>query len=587
MIKTLSKSIRQYKRESILTPFFVALEVILECAIPLIMATMIDEMTGESMAPIIKYGIILLVLATLSLICGALSGRYAATASCGFAKNLRQDLYYKVQDFAFADIDRFSTASLVTRLTTDVTNVQNAYQMIIRIAVRTPLMLIFSVVMSMTISPRMSVIFLVLIPVLAVVLFGIAIKVMPIFKRIFKKYDAMNNSVQENIAGIRVVKSFVREEYEKEKFEKTSEEVKNDFTRVEKILAWNNPVMMFCIFLAMLLVSFLGAQLIIRSHETLLSTGKLSSLINYGVQILSSLMMLSMVFVMTSIAGESANRITEVLTHDSSLTGKKEGITTVADGSIVFDNVSFRYSKRSKKDALCDIDLTIPSGATIGIIGGTGASKSSLIQLIPRLYDATKGRVLVGGVDVRDYDLESLRDEVAVVLQKNVLFSGTIAENLRWGDPDASDAELQRVCRLACADEFVEQFPKKYDTYIEQGGTNVSGGQKQRLCIARALLKKPKILILDDSTSAVDTKTDASIRQAMREEIPDTTKIIIAQRVSSVEDADQILVMDGGRIVEQGTHQELYDKNGIYREVYDSQTGGKQSKEGGEANAEQ
>ena len=587
MIKTLSKSIRQYKRESILTPFFVALEVILECAIPLIMATMIDEMTGESMAPIIKYGIILLVLATLSLICGALSGRYAATASCGFAKNLRQDLYYKVQDFAFADIDRFSTASLVTRLTTDVTNVQNAYQMIIRIAVRTPLMLIFSVVMSMTISPRMSVIFLVLIPVLAVVLFGIAIKVMPIFKRIFKKYDAMNNSVQENIAGIRVVKSFVREEYEKEKFEKTSEEVKNDFTRVEKILAWNNPVMMFCIFLAMLLVSFLGAQLIIRSHETLLSTGKLSSLINYGVQILSSLMMLSMVFVMTSIAGESANRITEVLTHDSSLTGKKEGITTVADGSIVFDNVSFRYSKRSKKDALCDIDLTIPSGATIGIIGGTGASKSSLIQLIPRLYDATKGRVLVGGVDVRDYDLESLRDEVAVVLQKNVLFSGTIAENLRWGDPDASDAELQRVCRLACADEFVEQFPKKYDTYIEQGGTNVSGGQKQRLCIARALLKKPKILILDDSTSAVDTKTDASIRQAMREEIPDTTKIIIAQRVSSVEDADQILVMDGGRIVEQGTHQELYEKNGIYREVYDSQTGGKQSKKGGEANAEQ
>lgn len=587
MIKTLSKSIRQYKRESILTPLFVALEVILECAIPLIMATMIDEMTGESMAPIIKYGIILLILATLSLICGVLSGRYAATASCGFAKNLRQDLYYKVQDFAFADIDRFSTASLVTRLTTDVTNVQNAYQMIIRIAVRTPLMLIFSVVMSMMISPRMSVIFLVLIPILAVVLFGIAIKVMPIFKRIFKKYDAMNNSVQENIAGIRVVKSFVREEYEKEKFEKTSEEVKNDFTRVEKILAWNNPVMMFCIFLAMLLVSFLGAQLIIRSHETLLSTGKLSSLINYGVQILSSLMMLSMVFVMTSIAGESANRITEVLTHDSSLTGKKEGITTVADGSIVFDNVSFRYSKRSKKDALCDIDLTIPSGATIGIIGGTGASKSSLIQLIPRLYDATKGRVLVGGVDVRDYDLESLRDEVAVVLQKNVLFSGTIAENLRWGDPDASDAELQRVCRLACADEFVEQFPKKYDTYIEQGGTNVSGGQKQRLCIARALLKKPKILILDDSTSAVDTKTDASIRQAMREEIPDTTKIIIAQRVSSVEDADQILVMDGGRIVEQGTHQELYEKNGIYREVYDSQTGGKQSKEGGEANAEQ
>ena len=587
MIKTLSKSIRQYKRESILTPLFVALEVILECAIPLIMATMIDEMTGESMTPIIKYGIILLVLATLSLICGALSGRYAATASCGFAKNLRQDLFYKVQDFAFADIDRFSTASLVTRLTTDVTNVQNAYQMIIRIAVRTPLMLIFSVVMSMTISPRMSLIFLVLIPVLAVVLFGIAIKVMPIFKRIFKKYDAMNNSVQENIAGIRVVKSFVREEYEKEKFEKTSEEVKDDFTRVEKILAWNNPVMMFCIFLAMLLVSFLGAQLIIRSHETLLSTGKLSSLINYGVQILSALMMLSMVFVMTSIAGESANRITEVLTHDSSLTGKKEGITTVADGSIVFDNVSFRYSKRSKKDALCDIDLTIPSGATIGIIGGTGASKSSLIQLIPRLYDATEGRVLVGGVDVRDYNLESLRDEVSVVLQKNVLFSGTIAENLRWGDPDASDAELQRVCRLACADEFVEQFPKKYDTYIEQGGTNVSGGQKQRLCIARALLKKPKILILDDSTSAVDTKTDASIRQAMREEIPDTTKIIIAQRVSSVEDADQILVMDGGRIVEQGTHQELYDKNGIYREVYDSQTGGKQSKEGGEANAEQ
>lgn len=577
MVSQLLKSVRQYKKESLLAPVFVAAEVILECLIPLVMASLIDEMTGESMTPILKYGLALVIMAVLSLIFGVLSGKTAATASCGFAKNLRRDLYFKVQDFSFADIDRFSTSSLVTRLTTDVTNVQNAYQMIIRVAVRTPLMMIFSVVMSMTISTKMSIIFLVMIPVLGIALLSITIGVHPIFKRIFKKYDALNNSVQENVSGIRVVKSFVREEYEKKKFGKTSEDVKKDFIRAEKILALNNPIMMFCIYLAMLLVSFFGAKIIVNSAATELTTGQLSSLINYSVQILSSMMMLSMVFVMTSMATESANRITEVLTHESLLTSPENGETYVADGSVVFDHVSFKYSKSSKKTALSDINISIPSGKTVGIIGGTGSSKTSLIQLISRLYDTSEGRVLVGGKDVREYDLNALRNEVAVVLQKNILFSGTIKENLRWGNKTADDKELIHACKLAQADEFIQQLPDKYDTYIEQGGTNVSGGQKQRLCIARALLKKPKILILDDSTSAVDTKTDAMIRKAFKEEIPNTTKIIIAQRVSSVEDADFILVMDEGRIAEQGTHDQLLKLNGIYREVYDSQTKSKEA----------
>ena len=571
MIKTLAKSVREYKKDSIKTPIYVTVEVVLECLLPLIMASLIDEM-GNGMWPIVKYGSILLVLAGFSLFFGMQAGRTAATASCGFAKNLRQDMFFKIQDFAFGDIDYFSSSSLVTRMTTDVTNVQNAYQMIIRIAVRTPFMIIFSVIMSFRIHARMSLIFLCILPILGIALFTIIFKVFPIFKRIFKKYDALNNSVQENVAGIRVVKSFVREDYEKEKFEKASEEVRQDFTRVEEILALNNPIMMFCIYTAMLLVSFLGARLIINTGGTELTTGQLSSLISYGVQILSSMMMLSMVFVMVSMAAEGCSRIVEVMKHESILTSPENGEKEVKDGSIVFDSVTFQYTPDCEKPALVNIDLKISSGQTIGILGGTGSSKTSLIQLISRLYDVTEGRVLVGGKDVREYDLEALRSQVAVVLQKNVLFSGTIKENLRWGNKEASEEELVHACKLAQADEFITQLPQGYDTYIEQGGTNVSGGQKQRLCIARALLKKPKILILDDSTSAVDTKTDALIRRAFREEIPDTTKIIIAQRVSSIEDADRILVMEDGRIVQSGTHEELLAMEGIYRQVYDSQT---------------
>lgn len=575
MIKTLMKSIREYKRASILTPLYITLEIILECLLPLVMANLIDKMTGTSMTPIIRYGMVLIIMAMLSLLFGYMSGRIGATASCGFAKNLRQDVFFKIQDFSFSDIDKFSTSSLVTRMTTDVTNVQNAYQMIIRVAVRTPLMLVFSVILSLTISVKMSLIFLIMIPIVAAALFSIVFTVSPIFRRIFKKYDAMNNSVQENIQGIRVVKSFVREDYEREQFQKAAVDVCKEFTIAERIIALNNPILMFCISLAIFLVSLIGARTIISSGATELTTGQLSSLINYGVQILSSLMMLSMVFVICSMAKESAYRISEVLNHESTLTSPKNGVTEVKNGSIQFENVSFSYSKESKKPALVNINMDIKSGQTIGIFGGTGSSKTSLIQLISRLYDVTEGKVCVNGVDVRNYDLESLRDQVAVVLQKNVLFSGTIKENLRWGKKDASDEELMRVCKLAQAHEFIQQFPDKYDTYIEQGGTNVSGGQKQRLCIARALLKKPKILILDDSTSAVDTKTDAMIRKALREEIPETTKIIIAQRTSSLEDADQIIVLDGGRITEQGTHEELLAHQGIYYEVYQSQTNGK------------
>lgn len=572
MVKTLLKSVREYKKPTILTPLYISLEVILECILPYLMAQLIDSITGEKMSPILFCGIELLVLAMLSLLCGTLSARAGATAACGFAKNLRQDLYFKVQDFAFTDIDKFSTASLVTRLTTDVANVQNAFGMVLRIAVRTPLMLIFSIIMSLRINAKMSLIFLAIIPFLAVGLFGIMGIVHPIFRRIFKKYDALNASVEENLSGIRVVKSFVREDYEKTKFGRASAEVCREFTKAESFIACNTPIMMTCIYTAIFLVSFLGAKMIINTAGVDLTTGELSSLINYGVQILTSLMMLSMVVIMMTISQESANRICEVLEHESSLKSPENGKTEVKDGSISFNNVSFKYKETSEKFALSDINLEIPSGSTLGIIGGTGSSKSSLIQLISRLYDVNKGSVKVGGVDVREYNLESLRNEVSVVLQKNVLFAGTIKENLRWGNKNASDEELVRVAKLAQADEFVQSFPDKYDTFIEQGGTNVSGGQKQRLCIARALLKKPKVLILDDSTSAVDTKTDALIRKAFREEIPDTTKIIIAQRISSVQDADMIIVLEEGKIAEVGTHDQLVAKNGIYNEIFELQS---------------
>lgn len=576
-VKTLLKSVREFKKPSILTPIYVSLEVILECLIPFIMASLIDEMTGESLSPIIKYGSLLVVLAFASLFCGFMSGKQAAVASCGFAKNLRKDLFFRIQDFSFGDVDRFSSASLVTRLTTDVTNVQNAFQMIIRIAVRTPLMVVFSFIMSFALNARLALVFICILPVLIIALIIILGTCMKTFRIIFRKYDAMNNSVQENVAGIRVVKSFVREDYEKARFGKTSDSVRRDFTHAERILSLNNPIMMLCINISMLSISFLGARLIISSGAAEFTTGELSSLIGYGVQILVSMMMLSMVFVMTSMAAESARRIAEVLECDPSLISGEQGLSEVADGSIRFDNVSFRYSDKAERFSLEGINLDIGSGETIGILGGTGSSKTSLIQLIPRLYDATEGAVYVGGHDVRDYDLTALRDQVAVVLQKNVLFSGTIKENLRWGNENASDEELERVCRLAQADEFVSQLPDKYDTYIERGGTNVSGGQKQRLCIARALLKKPKILILDDSTSAVDTRTDALIRKAMRDEIPDTTKIIIAQRISSVEDADRVIVLDGGKIVESGTPAELMSGDTIFREISDAQNAGKEA----------
>ena len=577
VVKTLLKSVREYKKDSFLAPLFISLEVVLECFIPFVMASLIDNMTGESLSPVLKYGSILIVLAFCSLFCGFMSGKHAATASCGFAKNLRQDLYFRIQEFSFADVDKFSSSSLVTRLTTDVFNVQNAYQMLLRIAVRTPLMVIFSFIMSYSLSPRLSIIFICILPILAIALSIIISVCMKTFRIIFRKYDRLNNSVQENVAGIRVVKSFVREDYEQEKFSRASSSVKRDFTHVEKILALNNPIMSFCVFSSILLISYLGSQLIITTGATEFTTGELSSLINYGVQILVSMMMLSMVFVMTSMAAESARRISEVLNWEPTLVSGDDGASKVEAGSVSFKNVSFRYSEKAERNSLENINLDIRSGETIGILGGTGSSKTTLIQLIPRLYDASEGQVLVGGRDVREYDLQALRDQVAVVLQKNVLFSGTIKENLRWGDENASDEELVRVCRLAQADEFIQQFPDKYDTYIEQGGTNVSGGQKQRLSLARALLKKPKILILDDSTSAVDTKTEALIRRALHSEIPDTTKIIIAQRVSSVEDADRVIIMDGGRIAECGSPAELLAGDTIFKEIYDAQTSGKEA----------
>lgn len=572
MIKTLLGCAREYKKTSILTPILVSGEVVVECIIPFYIAKLINRIeNGADMKMILMYGGILVLLAFVSLFFGALAGSTCATASAGFAKNLRHDLFYKVQDFSFSNIDKFSTSSLVTRLTTDVTNVQMAYMMIIRLAVRAPFMLIFSVIMAFAMCPQLSTVYVVIVPFLAFALFMIIRKAMPLFNSVFKKYDKLNNSVQENVKGMRVVKSFVREDYEKQKFGAAADDVCRDFTMAEKLVALNQPIMQVAMYVAMVLVSFLGAKLIINSGGSAMGVGELSSLFTYGMQILSSLMMVSMIFVMITISNASMQRIYEVLKEESTIKNPENPITSVPDGSIDFDGVSFKYHEGAEKCALTDINLHIKSGETIGIIGGTGSSKSTLIQLISRLYDATVGSVSVGGVNVKDYDIEALRNEVSVVLQKNILFSGTIKENLRWGDKNASDEELVRVCKLAQADEFIDSFPEKYDTHIEQGGTNVSGGQKQRLCIARALLKKPKILILDDSTSAVDTKTDALIRKAFASEIPDTTKIIIAQRISSVQDADRIVVMEDGRINAVGTHDELLKSNEIYKEVYYSQ----------------
>lgn len=578
LLKTIGKSVREYKKPSILAPIFIVVEVVMETVIPLIMAMLIDEF-GNGIDPILKYGGILLGMAVLSLVSGMLAARFSATAATGLAANLRKDMYYSVQDFAFKEIDKFSVSSLVTRMTTDVMNVQNAYQMIIRGAIRTPLMLIVSFAMAFAVNSTVALAYLVAAPILGVALFTIAFKVMPYFRRSFRRYDAMNSAIQENVRAIRVVKSFVTEEYEKKKFAAHVEDVRRNFTTAEKILALTNPIMMFSIYAIIMVISGIGANLIIKSGGTSMTTGDLTALIGYAGQILGSMMMLSMIMVMITMSVESAKRITEVLETKPSIVSPENGVKEVPNGDIVFKDVSFRYSEKAERNALEDINLTIKSGETIGIIGGTGSSKSTLVQLIPRLYDVTEGTLTVGGIDVKDYDLIALRDAVSVVLQKNVLFEGTIAENIRWGNKDAGDEEVARVCALAQAAEFINEFPDKYNTHIEQGGANVSGGQKQRLCIARALLKKPKILILDDSTSAVDTKTDALIRKAFREEIPDTTKIIIAQRIVSVEDADKILVMDGGKIVNMGTHEELLKTSSIYREVYESQTKGKEAED--------
>ena len=569
MIKRLLKSVREFKKDALLTPFFVVLEVVMEVIIPLVMALLIDKgIDGQDMAAIWKYGIILVLCAMLALVFGAAAGTFAARASTGFARNLRHDMYYNVQNFSFSNIDKFSTGSIVTRLTTDVTNVQNAFQMCTRIAVRCPVMLVFALFMAMKINSRMALVFLAVLPILAIGM-GILMKVVgPVFERAFKIYDRMNTVVQENVRGIRVVKTYVREDHETEKFEGVSGMLYRTFSKAQKTMAGVMPLMQFCMYACMLLISWFGVRLIVGGSMT---TGELTSMFSYAMQILMSLMMVAMVFVMITMAKASAERVAEILDEQPDLHNPTNPIHEVKDGAIEFDDVSFSYKGDERKLALKNVNLHIKAGQTVGILGGTGSAKSTLVQLIPRLYDTTHGTVKVGGVDVRDYDIEALRDQVAMVLQKNVLFSGTIKENLRWGDENASDEELERVCRLAQADEFIQQMPDKYDTHIEQGGSNVSGGQKQRLCIARALLKKPKILILDDSTSAVDTKTDALIRKAFAEEIPDTTKIIIAQRDSSVQDADQIVILDGGTVQAVGTHDELLAANTIYQEIYNQQ----------------
>ena len=580
LIRRLAQCVREYKKASILTPIFVSFEVFIEVLMPLIIVYFGQAIRNSDQKMMIVWGVVLLLLAPLSLTFGVLSGKQCAVASCGFAKNLRKDLYASVQSFSFSNIDKFSTSSLVTRLTTDVSNVQMAYMMIIRIAVRCPLMMISAIVMAFIISWQLALIFVVLVPILGFILYLIIRKAMPLFDSVFKKYDNLNNSVQENVRAMRVVKAYVREDYETEKFNKAAEEVCADFTKAEKIVAFNNPVVSFAMYMSMILIAFLGSKLIISCGGTWINSESLSSMLTYSMQVLMSLVMVSMIFVMVTISATSAKRIYEVLEEKSDIVDPENPVMSVKDGSIDFNGVSFKYSKTAEKFALENIDLHIRSGETIGVIGGTGSSKSTLVNLITRLYDVSVGEVLVGGVNVKRYDLESLRNAVAVVLQKNVLFSGTIAENLRWGNRNATQDQLEEACRLAQADEFIRSFPDGYDTYIEQGGTNVSGGQKQRLCIARALLKQPKVLILDDSTSAVDTKTDALIRQGMKKYIPETTKIIIAQRISSVQDADKIIVMDQGTINGIGTHEELLKNNAIYREVYDIQN--RISAQGGE-----
>ena len=581
IMRNLMKSIRDYKPYTVATPLLVLGEVACEMTIPFVTANFIDTIkVGATVEELLPTSGLLVLLAIISLAFGAAAGVTCSHASCGFAKNLRHDLFYKIQTFSFANIDDFSSSSLVTRLTTDITNVQQAFMMMIRIAVRSPLVLVFAFTMAFAMGGSVATVYLVIIPILGFGLFYIIHLVRPIFSRVFHKYDALNESVEENVSGMRVVKSFVREDYEKSKFARAATDVCADFTRAEKLLAFNNPMMNICVNGAFVVIIYLGSKIIITSQGQAFDIGQMSSIFTYGFQILMSLMQLSMIFVMVTMADESARRINDVLEAIPTIKAPEEPIREVADGSIDFDGVSFKYSARAERQALSDIDLHIKSGETIGIIGGTGSAKSTLVNLIARLYDATEGRVRVGGVDVRDYDLDTLRKQVAMVLQKNVLFSGTIAENLRWGDPDATDEEVREAARLACADEFVDTFPKGYDTWIEQGGTNVSGGQKQRLCIARALLRRPKVLILDDSTSAVDTKTDAKIREGLASYLPDTTKLIIAQRISSVQDADRIIIMEGGRIAQIGTHEELLQTSEIYRETFNSQN--KMTKEGSE-----
>ena len=580
MIKKLASYVKEYKKSAIATPIFVILEVVMEVIIPLLMARIIDiGIQNNDIHYILEMGILLIISAILSLTFGMLSGRFAAKASAGYAKNLRKAMFHKIQDYSFENIDKFSTSSLVTRMTTDVTNVQMAFQMIIRILVRGPMLMIFALLMVSSISAKLSLIFLIAIPILGAILFFIATKAHPIFEKVFKKYDKLNRVVQENLNAIRVVKAYVREDTEEKKFKEVNDEVYTNFKRAEKIVAFNSPVMQLTIYTCILFISWIGAKLIVGGD---MQTGQLSSIITYAWQILSSLMMISMVFVMVIISQSSAERIVEVIDEEPTIKNPEKPIEEVKDGSISFKDVSFCYSdeKDENKFALEHINLDIKEGETIGIIGGTGSSKSTLVQLIPRLYDATKGEITVGGVNVKDYDIHALRDSVAMVLQKNVLFSGTIAENLRWGKKNADLEELEDVCKLAQADSFIQEFPSKYDTVLDQGGTNVSGGQKQRICIARAILKKPKILILDDSTSAVDTKTDALIRKAFREEIPNTTKIIIAQRITSVEDADKIIVLNEGKIDGIGTSEELLKTNEIYREVYESQKKGDDEEDG-------